>query len=46
MADMDYIGNRASPSYLSVITNAYSNSKKIMEHHITDNLNTKVVCWH
>lgn len=38
VADITYIGNRANPSYLSLITDAYS--KKIVGHHVADNLNT------
>ncbi|QQQ28123.1 IS3 family transposase [Chryseobacterium indoltheticum] len=36
VADITYIGNRANPSYLSLITDAYS--KKIVGHHVADNL--------
>lgn len=32
VADITYIGNRANPSYLSLITDAYS--KKIVGHHV------------
>lgn len=39
VADITYIGNRANPSYLSLITDAYS--KKIVGHHVADNLNTE-----
>ena len=39
VADITYIGNRANPCYLSLITDAYS--KKIVGHHVADNLNTK-----
>ena len=39
VADITYIGNRANPSYLSLITDAYS--KKIVGHHLSDNLNTE-----
>lgn len=34
-----YIGNRKNPSYLSLITDAYS--KKIVGHYLADNLNTE-----
>ena len=39
VADITYIGNRANPSYLSLITDAYS--KKIVGHHVADNLSTE-----
>ena len=39
VADITYIGNRKNPSYLSLITDAYS--KKIVGHHVADNLNTQ-----
>ncbi|STC93336.1 Integrase core domain [Chryseobacterium carnipullorum] len=39
MADITYIGNRKKPSYLSLITDAYS--KKIVGYHVADNLNTE-----
>jgi putative transposase len=39
VADITYIGNRANPSYLSLITDAYS--KKIVGHHVADNLHTE-----
>ena len=39
VADITYIGNRANPTYLSLITDAYS--KKIVGHHVADNLNTE-----
>lgn len=39
VADITYIGNRKKPSYLSLITDAYS--KKIVGYHVADNLNTK-----
>ena len=39
VADITYIGNRANPSYLSLITDAYS--KKIVGHYVADNLNTE-----
>jgi len=39
VADITYIGNRTNPSYLSLITDAYS--KKIIGHHVADNLNTE-----
>ena len=39
VADITYIGNRANPSYLSLVTDAYS--KKIVGHHVADNLNTE-----
>lgn len=39
VADITYIGNRTNPSYLSLITDAYS--KKIVGHHVADNLNTE-----
>ena len=41
VADITYIGNRANPCYLSLITDAYS--KKIVGHHVADNLNKKAV---
>ena len=34
-----FIGNRANPTYLSLITDAYS--KKIVGHHIADNPHTE-----
>ena len=39
VADITYIGNRANPTYLSLITDAYS--KKIVGHHVADNLSTE-----
>ena len=39
VADITYIGNRANPTYLSLITDAYS--KKIVGHHVADNLHTE-----
>ena len=39
VADITYIGNRKNPSYLSLITDAYS--KKIVGHHVAYNLNTE-----
>lgn len=39
VADITFIGNRANPSYLSLITDAYS--KKIVGHYVADNLNTE-----
>lgn len=39
VADITYIGSRKNPSYLSLITDAYS--KKIMGHFVADNLNTQ-----
>lgn len=39
VADITYIGNRKDPSYLSLITDAYS--KKIVGHFVADNLNTE-----
>ena len=39
VADITYIGSRKNPSYLSLITDAYS--KKIMGHYVADNLNTE-----
>ena len=39
VADITYIGNRQNPSYLSLITDAYS--KKIVGHHVADNLNSR-----
>jgi len=39
VADIIYIGNRANPSYLRLITDAYS--KKVVGHHVADNLNTE-----
>ncbi|MCT2410087.1 IS3 family transposase [Chryseobacterium antibioticum] len=39
VADITYIGNRKKPSYLSLITDAYS--KKIVGYHVADNLNTE-----
>ncbi len=38
VADITYIGSRLNPTYLSLITDAYS--KKIVGHHVADNLNT------
>ena len=39
VADITYIGNRKNPSYLSLITDAYS--KKIVGHHVAEKLTTK-----
>ena len=39
VADITYIGNRKNPSYLSLITDAYS--KKIVGYHVSDNLTTE-----
>lgn len=39
VADITCIGNRKNPSYLSLITDAFS--KKIVGHHVADNLNTE-----
>lgn len=39
VADITYIGDRKNPSYLSLITDAYS--KKIVGHFVADNLNTE-----
>jgi transposase InsO family protein len=39
VADITYIGSRKQPSYLSLITDAYS--KKIVGYHVADNLNTE-----
>lgn len=39
VADITYIGNRKNPSYLSLITDAYS--KKIVGHNVAENLNTE-----
>ena len=39
VADITYIGNRENPSYLSLITDAYS--KKIVGHHVSENLTTE-----
>ena len=39
VADITYIGNRKNPSYLSLITDAYS--KKIVEHYVAENLTTE-----
>lgn len=39
VADITYIGNSKNPSYLSLITDAYS--KKIVGHYVADNLNTE-----
>ena len=39
VADITYIGNRKNPSYLSLITDAYS--KKIVGHHVAENLTTE-----
>jgi putative transposase len=39
VADITYIGNRKKPSYLSLITDAYS--KKIVGHYVADILNTE-----
>ena len=39
VADITYIGNRKNPSYLSLITDAYS--KKIVWHHVAENLTTE-----
>ncbi len=39
VGDITYIGNRKNPSYLSLITDAYS--KKIVGHYVADNLSTE-----
>lgn len=39
VADITYIGCRENPSYLSLITDAYS--KKIMGYYVAENLNTQ-----
>ena len=39
VADITYIGNRKKPSYLSLITDAYS--KKIVGHYVAENLTTE-----
>lgn len=39
VADIMYIGNKKNPSYLNLITDAYS--KKIIGHYVADNLNTE-----
>ena len=39
VADITYIGNRKNPSYLSLITDAYS--KKIVGHYVANNLSTE-----
>ena len=39
VADITYIGNRKNPSYLSLITDAYS--KKIVGYHVANNLSTE-----
>ena len=39
VADITYIGNRKNPSYLSLITDAYS--KKIVGHHVAENSTTE-----
>ena len=39
VADITYIGNRKNPSYLSLITDAYS--KKIVGHYVAENLTTE-----
>jgi transposase InsO family protein len=39
VADITYIGNRKNPSYLSLITDAYS--KKIVGHYVSENLTTE-----
>lgn len=39
VADITYIGNRKKPSYLSLVTDAYS--KKIVGYYVADNLNTE-----
>jgi putative transposase len=39
VSDITYIGNRKNPSYLSLITDAYS--KKIMGYNVSDSLNVK-----
>ena len=38
VSDITYLGNRANPCYLSLITDAYS--KMIVGHCVSDNLNT------
>lgn len=37
VSDITYIGNRKNPSYLALITDAYS--KKIVGYHVSDSLN-------
>lgn len=37
VSDITYIGNRKNPSYLALITDAYS--KKIMGYNVSDSLN-------
>lgn len=39
VSDITYIGNRKNPSYLALITDAYS--KKIMGYNVSDSLNVK-----
>jgi putative transposase len=39
VSDITYIGNRKNPSYLSLITDAYS--KKVMGYNVSDSLNVK-----
>ena len=39
VADITYIGNRKNPSYLILITDAYS--KKIVGHYVAENLTTE-----
>lgn len=39
VSDITYIGKREKPCYLSLVTDAYS--KKIMGHHVADNLNAE-----
>lgn len=39
VSDITYIGNRKNPSYLSLITDAYS--KKIVGYNVSDSLNVK-----
>ena len=39
VADITYIGNRKNPTYLSLITDAYS--KKIVGHYVAENLTTE-----
>lgn len=39
VSDITYIGNRENPSYLALITDAYS--KKIMGYNVSDSLNVR-----
>jgi transposase InsO family protein len=43
VADITYIGKRANPIYLSLITDAYS--KKIVGYYVADNLSTESSIW-